>query len=716
MEEKQVSCDEKLPTVIAENQHYQYYQCNELKERRIRGCFHYWVILSDHQDDILWSLWNPIASKLIRLPPLKLRKEEEESYECCLSSPPDDEASVFLLFSDSVPTIVFCRLDRKRKGLKWTEMSYAKQLRSISNDANNLGCLGPLGQPTCWNGKVYAIDFGDYMSVVHVDIVVKPKEVVISLFPFVEMPRVLFVHHPARVRSYIRRPFLKGTCIDLLFYIQVDFRDEMIDDVHLLKLDVTSMMWKEVVELEDAVLFIEIDDDNYSTCYYSSAPGSKLRGYVHIFCESRKVIYSFHAKDRTLSLSSMSPLLRECQALAWPMLESKREEQDEDAKVVVRPVKGENNVFDSTTSGHSHLLNMPLDILELIMKHCVSVEYMKFRATCKHCYLAAPSIQWSNKTMLRRLHSYSLVSPWLMAFDNHRGIITFIDPLFGDKYYIKTPQELSDGDRIYCSRYGWLLMYKVREEVDDEEGERLMFFNPFTSNIIELPVVDYLEIFCFSSPPTSPDCMVAGFKSYGASHVYIHFVSQGSTWHQYALDFGGDPYSYQFPSFSGPDIYALSNNEVLEVFKDFTIDNYGWKVVLGKAPRSCHCKSSARYFLSNCDQHRLLVIVGEFGESVEVFRHNESTLEWEKIDELGTHMIYISNTSCICLEVASPEMGNKIFFPRLLQDDTKIVFYFLETCRYHTFDGKIIEESLGADFFGTKQHCYPHTWIEPSWC
>ncbi|KAK9058775.1 hypothetical protein SSX86_023618 [Deinandra increscens subsp. villosa] len=704
MEEKQASCDQKLSTVIAENHHYQYHQCNELKERRIRGCLHDWLILSDDLE-VFWSFWNPLTSKLIRLPPLKLR-EEEAYYQCCLTSPPDDQGSVFLLFSDSVPTIVFCRLDRKRKRLKWTEMSYVKQLRSISNNDDNEDSF--LCRPTCWNGKVYAFYFGDDLSVVHVNIVVKPKEVVISLLQFAEMPLLYSIHHP-----YIRRPFLKGTCIGL-FYIQLDFRDEMIDDVHLLKLDMTSMKWKEVVELEDAILFIETSDDYYPICYYNSAVGSELGGYAHIFCKSRKVIYSFHAKDRTLSLSSKSSLLRECQSLAWSMLESKREERDKDAKVVVRPVKREKTVFDSTTSGQSHLLNMPLDILELIMKHCISIEYMKFRATCKHCYLAAPAIQWSNKSMLRRLNNYSLVSPWLMRFDNHRGIITVIDPLFGDKYFIKTPQELNDVYKICCSRYGWLLVYKAGEEI--EEGDRIMFFNPFTSNIIKLPWIEYLESFCFSAPPTSPGCMVIGFRSYGTSHVCIHFVSEGSRWHRYGLDFGGDPYLYHFPAFSGLDIYALGNNEVLEVFRDFTTNDYSWEVVSGKAPRSCHCKSPARYFLSNCDHHRLLVEVGGFGGSVEVFQHNESTLEWEKIDELGTHMIYISYTSCICLEAISPEMGNKIYFPRLLHDDdTKIIFYSLKTCRYHTFDDKIIQESLGADLSETKQHCYPHTWIEPSW-
>ncbi|KAJ0817731.1 hypothetical protein HanPI659440_Chr00c05g0714381 [Helianthus annuus] len=276
------------------------------------------------------------------------------------------------------------------------------------------------------------------------------------------------------------------------------------------------------------------------------------------------------------------------------------------------------------------------------MELCVGVEYMKFRATCKHCYFAAPLNQWSSKTS-KRLQLYSLVkSPWLMVLDTYRNIITFIDPIYGEKYFIKTPQELK-----------------------------------------------------------------------GTWDVYVHFVSGESSWLLDSLDFGSDhPYSFDFPTFNGRDIYALCNNKRIEAFRDIADDDFTWDEVTNNVP----IKSSADYFLSSCDQHLLLVIVGAFGESVEVFKLKDSSDGWEKIDGLGKHMIYISNTSCICLEAKSPEMGNKIYFPRLLHnDDRKIAFYSLETRKYHTFDDNNIQESFGTDLFKTNYLCYPHTWIEPSW-
>ncbi|KAI3812179.1 hypothetical protein L1987_16886 [Smallanthus sonchifolius] len=77
----------------------------------------------------------------------------------------------------------------------------------------------------------------------------------------------------------------------------------------------------------------------------------------------------------------------------------------------------------------------------------------------------------------RRLHKYSLVSPWLMVVDKNRSTHSFTDPVFGDNKY-----------------------------------STMVFFNPFTGDIRKLPYVQgYLDSLCFSAPPTSPECTVVGF-------------------------------------------------------------------------------------------------------------------------------------------------------------------------------------------------------------
>nr|GEZ18806.1 Toll/interleukin-1 receptor (TIR) domain-containing protein [Tanacetum cinerariifolium] len=113
----------------------------------------------------------------------------------------------------------------------------------------------------------------------------------------------------------------------------------------------------------------------------------------------------------------------------------------------------------------SHLLNLPLYVLSMVIEFSVGVEYLKFRSTCKRCYLAAPLISWTNGKASKRLQEYSSLSSWVIVFDKHKGFISFMDPLFGDKYFMKTSQELICDFLIIYSRYGWLLILKPDESL-----------------------------------------------------------------------------------------------------------------------------------------------------------------------------------------------------------------------------------------------------------
>ncbi|PWA75291.1 hypothetical protein CTI12_AA243690 [Artemisia annua] len=366
-----------------------------------------------------------------------------------------------------------------------------------------------------------------------------------------------------------------------------------------------------------------------------------------------------------------------------------------DDEIVVRSSTDYEAEFDELW-----LLSLPYDNLEMIMGLCVGVEYMNFRATCKHCHLAAPSIKWRDESALMRMQTYSLISPWLMVVHEDQDMITFTDPLLGDTYFMKNLHVSPTNKNIYCSRFGWLLFRS-------NHFHCLVFFNPFTGDLRKLPIADkFIMSACFSAPPTSPDCMVIGFSS---EDVYIHFVAQEQSWRK----LGVGPYSIRFPTFIGRDLYALHDEGELISFKNLGEDAYSETLVEAKAPRSC-CKSLDDYYLMTRDQHLLLVIVSKFGERVEVFKQIDSKQEWEKIDSLGNYMIYICEQTCLCLEAKTPEMENKIYFPLLHFKNRKIVFYSLETCMYHTFNGENIQPDL-KDFFGTTYQLFPHGWIEPSW-
>ncbi|GJZ57918.1 hypothetical protein Tco_0613412, partial [Tanacetum coccineum] len=673
-----------------------HYQCRipELLGKRIRGYFHGWVILSNHPYNNIWSLWNQVTSKIISLPTLVLEDGEYESIrQCCLSAPPDDPSSILLLTTTNKSIFLFCPIDSKREDFRWTEISYAQQLKRLTSNGKLLESL------TCCNGKVYALNtdgtFGEF--VIHLDIVVKYNEVVINLMLFSICP-----FDPCRCVGKIH--YLKGSSTEL-FYIEMAFGEETENienkpaDVYLYKSDMTCIdweerklcfkdwditnknircedsssedsgsedsgsedsssedsntrsddldtsseiwknyyeknmemsreVWKVVDDLKNAIFYMDVARD-YSVSY-SPVVASELGGFIHIRGEIGKTIYSYNVKDNTISLSCIpSPMLPTSHVSMW---ECRLEDDYGEAKCIVdykEEMRNNNQIFLRSSSDNgvefknSHLLNIPFDLLEMIMELCVGVEYMNFRATCKQCLLAAPLIKWSNETSLRRLQTHSPVSPWLMVVDTRRDIITFTDPLLGDNYFLKNSQVLIDeNDRTCYSRFGWLLFMK-------RDLKCLVFFNPFTNDLRELPEAEHdLEGLCFSAPPTSLDCMVVGFTT---ERVYFHFVNRKGTWRKRRLDIV--PHTVCFSGFYGRDLYAFCEGGELFVIKNLGKKDCSGGLLEYEAPKG-YCRSPTQYFITNCDQHRLLVSVGEYGEDVEVFKRNDSEEKWEKINSI----------------------------------------------------------------------------------
>ncbi|KAL8263272.1 hypothetical protein R6Q59_024621 [Mikania micrantha] len=431
--------------------------------KRIRGCFYGWVILSNHPHNDMWSLWNPVTSKIIRLPRL-LSEGVNRAQSCCLSSPPDNHGSIFMLIVKN-HTIVFCRLDCKRKRLKWVEMPYIKQMRSLVGSNAFLRSLA-----SC-DGKVYALNTG---------------------------------------------------CCTEWFYVELGLREvghvtkETVCGVGVFKLDMTNMRWEEMVDLKDASFFL--DHAHGYSIQYSPAIASELGGHVHFFDRSGKVMNSYDLKNQTIALSFLPTTLFEHRLQGnHGEIKSQQEENSMVDEVDANCTRIEESM-------ESCLLNIPFDVLKMIMDFCVGVEYLNFRATCKQCHLAAP-----------------------MALNTST-------------------------------------------------------FARLASNVI-------------------------------------------------------------------------------------------WQRLWSDGVREL-----------------LLVIMGEFGEAVEAFKLSDS-IEWEKIESLGRHVIYIGGKTCLCIKAKTPVQANRIYFPFVHSGNRKMVFYSLETRRYHTSN---LEQGF-ADFIGTKHHLDPHVWIEPSW-
>ncbi|XP_071738241.1 uncharacterized protein [Rutidosis leptorrhynchoides] len=706
-------------------------QIPEFYGKRIRGCFHGWLILSDHPDNVLWSLWNPVTLKFVLFPPLSLKDGDGESIdECLLTAPPDDPTSVLLLTRRDASKFVLCQINRKRNKLRWTEMSYACQLKRMTYDGELLHNL------SCCNGKIYALNYDCFLCpiVVEVRIVVKKRgEVMIQLLMFGACPWP----DSERYSSYKKDTYIRGHgnelfCVKVYYHAKtkkiVDvflFRldtgsvnseeleclkkwdlsgmtmDEVKDGDHD-ELDITRVMWEEINDLKDAFFYLDLGRNG--SIYYNPAVGSKLGGYIHIRDRMDEILHLYHVRDRTI-ISSPMPL-RVVSTTRVSMWEGRLEDDRLEANCTstVKQEKDERVVtLDKVFKpNRSRLHCIPFDVLWMIMEHCVGVEYLYLRATCKLCRLAAP---------LSRLRSYSINSLWLMVVDKHRGIIAFTDPMTGDNYFMmKNFKVLSlVNDQMYCSRYGWLL-FKRRKQQEEEKQEELVLFNPFTSDVRKLPAFGYIKSLCFSAPPNSSNnCIVAGFTVYERRWYFVYSVGgawERSSWRLVPID-DDDDRRYSL-TFIGRDLYALSKDGEVFVFKNLDKREVQ-KTILAEAPPPISSSCDSQYFLINCDdEHLLLVVVGEeFGE-VEVYKRNDDADKWEKIDGIGKHTIYIGGTTSVCVDAKTPDMENKIYFPQL-------VWYSLETHTYHTLDGKIVKKCFGGGV-GVKTHFNCHVWIQPSWC
>ncbi|GKE29228.1 hypothetical protein Tco_1444612 [Tanacetum coccineum] len=243
----------------------------------------------------MWSIWNPLTSKIISLPPLILEDGNYKSLgQCCLTSAPDDPSSVLLLTRSDKPTILLCRLDGKRDGkiksLRWTKISYAKQLMSVTK---NQYCV--LSSLTSCNGKVYALNSGRRNNlVINLKLAVKDR-VVIKLLPYGKLPNSPYHGY----WSSSLTPHLIGSSSEL-FYILSGF-DEVAKkslSVYLFKLEkTTSMIWEEVEDLKDAIFLLIY---RMTIQYFTSLELPRSSGVIYTFLAKWAKIQEEGKNDETV--------------------------------------------------------------------------------------------------------------------------------------------------------------------------------------------------------------------------------------------------------------------------------------------------------------------------------------------------------------------------------------------------------------------------------
>ncbi|GJV00920.1 hypothetical protein Tco_1330190 [Tanacetum coccineum] len=149
----------------------------------------------------------------------------------------------------------------------------------------------------------------------------KSKQVIITLLPILEFP------NPTIIDGLL---ILKGSRKEL-FTVVIGCKDKTCKTVgasHLFKLDMNNKIWDEMDDLKNTLLSVELAIDSSPFFESPAITSSELGGYIHILGDKGKIIYCYHVKEKTLSLSSMPCLVGTSDVLAWAMLECPRLEGD----------------------------------------------------------------------------------------------------------------------------------------------------------------------------------------------------------------------------------------------------------------------------------------------------------------------------------------------------------------------------------------------------
>ncbi|KAJ8467531.1 hypothetical protein OPV22_030083 [Ensete ventricosum] len=159
-----------------------------------------------------------------------------------------------------------------------------------------------------------------------------------------------------------------------------------------------------------------------------------------------------------------------------------------------------------TATSWADLLDGPLDD---ICARLPLVDYLNFRRVCKKWRLFPSGCS--------HITEFSKKHPWLLLYDvgiDDGNTCYLYDHLHPKCCKISLPH--LRGATCLESKAGWLLATRERE---------LFFFNPFSTQVINLLMYPERKtsdrLFTFTSPPTSPGCVVFAVHRLGASEVEI---------------------------------------------------------------------------------------------------------------------------------------------------------------------------------------------------
>ncbi|CAI9110037.1 OLC1v1009997C1 [Oldenlandia corymbosa var. corymbosa] len=649
--------------------------------------------------------WSVKEDEVIHLPPLGRRLGAYIIRYGLLS---DSSPSLVLLFVEQMPRILYFRIgDRDNT---WRVFNYADSI--IAQTGYPLKPRYFLCSPVIFNGTIYATASG-YTDLVQITIDYDNDHCETRLLmPEDDDERAGFLakrHCQGLVSRHFVRIFLvnlgdQDLYLILMYPLSINrYRDEL--SISILQFDFSSNTWQERTSLNGGTVFLCPD---YSLSLSTVGGSNSEWSYIYFTFENDQTLFSYRVEDEKVTSYLVCPpniLEGEKWLPYWIMpalplddgheLVNNQQQQQENAPdftgVVTsdmaefwnkcrrqrsRPTKRrrvmeqQNESAMAANSGNiPSLCDLPQEVLGLIAGNLCYVDYIHFRCLNRVC---------SSSIVRPMLNSF--FRPSLIYKDRSKDVYNIVaDSNLSRKLSVKAPTALKDYV-IRCTRGGWLLL---------ENSHDLAFLNPLTMQIHKAGHACVRE---HRSGETQRKSGKAQWRAFGVEKKVIKGSSS--------------------PVVLGNLFYYLGDNGMLGCGR-FIIDQDGecipcWEVLNGLVfPRP----KFKRNYLTECGGELLSILVGDDDRGkrpwVRVFKLRDHE-EWEEMETLGGHCLYLSRLSSISCLAPNPYVANRIYFPKFYKDE--LVYYSLSTKRYHSAGS---QQELQS--FNETSRFVDCAWIQPSW-
>ncbi|PIA51520.1 hypothetical protein AQUCO_01100401v1 [Aquilegia coerulea] len=621
----------------------------EMRRMHCVGSCYGWLILQNNYSTQCY-LFNPTSSEKIDLPPL-IHKSFDFGV---LTYSPTDPSCVIVLVSKKKYSIIFCRIGDDT----WSEQNLKQEGEKVGG--SDIGV-------TSFEGKVYVF-FRQWTNVIYF----------YQTFAYVQL------HDTKKPQFSVPEtcPLVKNLveCCGEIFLV---YGTQSLD---VFRLDLCSKVWVKVESISNQIFLVS---ETSSAALSATELGVK-GNCIYFFHREYPCLYRFDMDDGTTTV--MRPWQNKFKywdAPLWMVPNCNFQMKRELVKI--------EETKDRVNKENTAIQELPTELFDSIMSHLFLDDWVRFRLTSK----AWISINRPNSSV-KQYKSEFQPMPWLMSFLNKKGVCNFYNPLYSDTYTMTIP-ELA-GAIVRDAKFGWLLM---------SQNSSIFFYNPLTMEIIK--VRDHRS-YCFlnisfSSPPTSSDCIVFGYKissspKWAKVSVYL---KKRDWWFDHSFDCADEfMASHCNPVFSDGVFYSLSKDGKLGVFYPSNGNNSGWEV-LPRPAVVCFGKlisnTSTRSFIIEYDGEIFSVALGFMGTPVSVFKLDYSQMEWVRVESLGDKVAFLSHTSSMLVPAELKGVEDRIYLPKFLRNES--IFYSLKTKKYHCFGNK----ESHADWINTTEH-WNCTWID----